>query len=256
MCLITRRRSTCHLGRAVAIAILSCIVPALARAAEPASPRAEVEAATPTLSFVATRADGTFVGDVRVTMDGQVLADTLDGRFFAVEPGEHLFRFEHGSAAPVEEIVTVRSGEKGHIVAVRFTDAVVPVKAPAKQKGASGPPPATWVLGGIGVAGVATFAALGIAGLEQRSALERDCYGVCDQSRIDAIHRKFVAADIALGIGALSLGAATVLLLLHGGESKPKDTGLAAITSFKPPPVHIDVSLTSGGGTAGVSGIF
>lgn len=220
----------------------------------------EVEAAMPTLSFAAKGEEGEDLVDVRVLLDGEPLVDGLDGKAVAVDPGSHVVRFERGGAAPIERSVVVREGEQARVVTASWRRAPSPAPATPSpgeaEDPSSGPPVATWIFGGVGVAGLATFTALGLAGLQKRSALERDCYGACDASRVEAVKRQFVAADIALGIGALSLGVATVLLLTSRPKDGAKKDGVEAITSFKPPPVHIDVSIKPGGGTAGISGIF
>lgn len=220
----------------------------------------EVEGAMPTLSFAAKGPGGEDLVDVRVFLDGERLTETLDGKATAVDPGSHVVRFEHGTDAPIEQSIVVREGEKARVVTGSWERTPAPATAPSTPEGekepSSGPPLATWIFGGVGVAGLATFTVLGLAGLQRRSALERDCYGACDASRVDSVKRQFVAADIALGVGALSLGVATVLLLTSGSKDGAKKDGVEAITSFKPPPVHIDVSIKPGGGTAGISGIF
>lgn len=175
----------------------------------------EVEAATPTMAFAAKGVDGKDVTDVRVTMDGQPLREALDGKAVPVDPGTHALRFEHGGEAPIDQQVVVREGEKSRVVTVSWA------KAPPAggALGEGGPAPAAtshtaaWVFGGLGAASLATFGVLGIHGVARRSDLEKECFGRCAQSKIDSVKTEFVIADVALGVGIVSVGIATVLFL-------------------------------------------
>ena len=55
---------------------------------------AELEAVLPTVLFTATNGYGRPLVAVRVTVDGELLTDRLDGRPLPVDPGEHVFAFE------------------------------------------------------------------------------------------------------------------------------------------------------------------
>ncbi len=175
----------------------------------------EVEAATPTMAFAAKGIDGKDVTDVRVTMDGQPLREALDGKAVPVDPGTHTLRFEHGGETPIDQQIVVREGEKSRVVTVSWAKVV-----PASGAGSDGAPPpaptshtAAWVFGGVGVASLATFGVLGIHGVARRSDLEKECFGRCAQSKIDSVKTEFAIADVALGVGIVSVGIATVLFL-------------------------------------------
>src|SRR5579863_741315 len=53
-----------------------------------------VNAAIPTIIFEAKDAAGNDMTAVRVTMDGQPIADRLEGSAISIDPGTHTFRFE------------------------------------------------------------------------------------------------------------------------------------------------------------------
>src|SRR5882724_84046 len=55
---------------------------------------AEVNAAMPTVVFAAKDQTGKDLAAVKVTMDGEPLADRLDGTALSVDPGEHSFVFD------------------------------------------------------------------------------------------------------------------------------------------------------------------
>jgi hypothetical protein len=182
----------------------------------------EVEAATPTMAFAAKGVDGKDVTDVRVTMDGQPLRESLDGKAVPVDPGTHTLRFEHGGETPIDQQVVVREGEKSRVVTVSWAKVV-----PSAEGGDRGPGPAArsntaaWIFGGLGAASLATFGVLGIHGVTRRSDLEKECFGRCSQSKIDSVKTEFVIADVALGVGIVSVGVATVLFLTGGSAEKP-----------------------------------
>ena len=65
----------------------------------------EIEASIPTIVFEVRGPSGGETSDVRVFFDGQLLAERLDGKAIAVEPGEHTFRYEligASGAKPIE----------------------------------------------------------------------------------------------------------------------------------------------------------
>jgi hypothetical protein len=182
----------------------------------------EVEAAMPTMAFAAKGADGKDVTDVRVTMDGQPLRESIDGKAVPVDPGTHMLRFEHGGETPIDQQIVVREGEKARVVTVSWAKAA----AAAEGGGDRGPAPksgsntAAWVFGGLGAASLATFGVLGIHGMTRRSALEKDCFGSCSQDKIDSVKTEFAIADVALGVGIVSVGVATVLFLTGGSSEQ------------------------------------
>ncbi len=125
----------------------------------------QVQTAFPSLAIRAVK-DGSDVATVQVVEDGEVVATHLDGTSLEVEPGEHSFRFETDGAPPVAMTIVVREREKDRVVPVAF---VSPHHASAA--GASGDratshpvPLGVWVLGGVGLAGMATFAVVGSMG--------------------------------------------------------------------------------------------
>ena len=185
----------------------------------------EVEAALPSIAFAAKGADSNDVTTVRVTMDGQLLTDTIDGKSIPVDPGSHTLRFEHEGEEPIEQTIIVREGEKARVVTVSWakTQAAGPSEAPASRP-RSGPPPTAWVLGGVGAGALATFGVLALHGMSRRSDLEKECFGSCRQEQVDSIKTELTIADVALGVGVVSLGVSAVLFLTSGGRSSPTES--------------------------------
>ena len=96
--------------------------------------------------------------------------------------------------------------------------APAPPPTPAREQVASTPatrpiPPAAYVLGAVGVAGLATFGTLALLGRSQQSDLEHSCSPACSPSQVQPMKTKFLIADIGLAVGAVSLGAAGYLVL-------------------------------------------
>ncbi len=73
---------------------------------------AEVSDQIPTIIFAAKDASGGDLSAVKVTMDGELLAERLDGTALATDPGEHRFRFEMAGQPPLEKKLVMHEGEK------------------------------------------------------------------------------------------------------------------------------------------------
>jgi hypothetical protein len=72
----------------------------------------------PSIVLAARDARGADLVDVRVLLDGALIAPKLDGAPIAVDPGVHVFRFEAPAQPSVEERVLVREGEKDRPIRV------------------------------------------------------------------------------------------------------------------------------------------
>ncbi|MDB5212733.1 MAG: hypothetical protein JWO86_660 [Myxococcaceae bacterium] len=217
----------------------------------------EVEAAMPSVTFAAKGEDGADITDVVVSLDGQAITDTLDGKSIAIDPGSHTVRFERAGEAPIEQALVVREGEKSRVVSVSWAKVSNPRPSDRSGTASAGPPPSTWIFGGLGAASLATFGVLAIHGMERRSALQQECFGSCDQSRIDAIKSELAIADVALGIGVVSIGIATVLFLTSG--STHRSTNAASTEASKGSAeraVSVGLAAQKSGGAVGLSGSF
>jgi hypothetical protein len=212
----------------------------------------EVEAALPSIAFAAKGLDGKDVTLVHVVMDGQSLTDTLDGKSIAVDPGSHVVRFEYGSEPPIEQTIIVREGEKARVVSVSWAKPQEGAAAngPAAARSGGSSAVGAWVLGGIGVAGLATFGVLAVHGMGRRSDLEKECFGSCRQDQVDSIKTEFVVADIALGVGVASI-AVSAILFLSSGSSRGSGEKTASGR-----PIWLGLAPIKSGGSAGFSGRF
>jgi len=179
----------------------------------------EVESSMPTV-VVAARSGKTEVTDARVWVDDELLAESLTGAALEVDPGPRTLRIEAPGFAPVKRGITIRQGEKNRVVRVELA----PLGGAVESRGI---PVASWVLGGLGVIGLASFSYFGVKGLSGRSDLN-ECKGECAQSDVDAVHADFTRADISLAIGALALGGA-VYFYLSAPASKGEGPAQAAL---------------------------
>jgi hypothetical protein len=133
----------------------------------------------------------------------------------AVDPGEHVFRFEGPGFATSEVRATMGEGEHGRVVDVGMTPLAPPGVLPAAPSPVEPSKPASrtaaYVLASIGLAGLATGGALSIAGQVEKANLESDCNGRCSTGSVDEIRTVWWAGGIAAGVGAASLAVGAVL---------------------------------------------
>jgi hypothetical protein len=184
----------------------------------------EYKAQTPSIIVVARDKSGCDTTEARVSVDGKLVLEKVDGRAVELDPGEHVIGVSV-TGMPVEEqrIVATQSQKDRQL---SFGDA----RAPACKKGViERPPPpppvqterspmtvAGLVLGGLGLGALATSAGFGIAGFVQRGELE-DCKP-CSEQRIDHVRRTFIIGDVLLASGTALLGTSIALLVVGGKQ--------------------------------------
>jgi hypothetical protein len=162
----------------------------------------DVEASTPTIVVLARRPDGNAVEDARATIDGEPLAERLDGRAVPVDPGPHDLRCEAGGTSTQSHIV-VAEGAKNQAFYLTL-GAPAPPAAPAEPAPARRRvPTASWVLGGVAVAGAISFTAFAIAGRSTQS-----CAPDCTRPQVDDLRRDYAVADASWITGLLAAGVA------------------------------------------------
>ncbi|WP_437738299.1 hypothetical protein [Sorangium sp. So ce1335] len=221
---------------------------------------AEVEQSLPSVVLAAKGPDGRERLDVRVLVDGRLLAATLDGKALPVDPGPRTFRFEPATGPAVAERVLIREGEKNRAITVtlgapaarapaaprplasplasapappRSAPAAPPLASAATPRAEPAVPPLAWVAGGAGVAGLAVFAVAGALSLDAEADLRATCAPRCAADDVRAIRVQHAAADIGLGVGVVALGAAAWLYLTRPAAARsPEPTGAAALRPF------------------------
>ena len=157
----------------------------------------EVGRSLPSL-VVTAGAGGTDLVDVRVFIDGQLATARLSGAALDVDPGEHHLRLESPPWSPVERTILVSEGVKGRAIDVDFAPATPPREIRT-------PPVLDYILGGVTLASLSTFAAFGISALYDRQRLQQSCAPFCSQDEVNPVRMKLIIADTALGVAVTSL---------------------------------------------------
>jgi hypothetical protein len=143
-------------------------------------------------------------------------------------------RIEVEGEQPWEQQVVIREGEKNRALTATFGAGAAGAGVGAGVGGGGGggggaggdeenkgPPIAAFVVGGIGVVALGSFAYFGLTGKKDVSDM-RDSCGIthsCAQSDVDAAKTKLLVADISLAVGVVALGVATYLFITHNSAS-------------------------------------
>ena len=215
----------------------------------------EVGALMPSLVIAARGPSGEDATEVRVLVDGAVLAERIGGVPLEVDPGPHRLRFEMEGAQPVEKDVVVREGERARRIDVAFVAGSA--SAPASTSASTGetPPDASeepgrpvpalaWILGGVGVAALGVGIGFEVDGLSKRSALGA-CFGMCSQDAIDAAKRSFNIGDVATAVGVAALAAGAFVFFTRPATQASASSAL-----------RLEVVPADRGALAGVRGAF
>jgi hypothetical protein len=208
----------------------------------------ELNAILPSIVFDVRDAAGEVLKQVRVTMDGQLLAEQLEGTALTVEPGKHEFVFETSERAPVTKRLVVREGLKNQRAVIILGPIEVPSSAPrpaafsaalgssagttpqvravpfparprqdsASDSGVSSQRVAAIIVGSIGVAGVGLGSAFGMLALSEKSNAEDVCPAARCQTQAGVNkwnHAKStgIVSTVAFVIGGAGLAGAATL---------------------------------------------
>jgi len=173
----------------------------------------ETDQSLPTIVVHATDASGRELVDVQTTFDGALLAPRADGRAVAVDPGEHVLRFERADAPPIERRFVFREGEKDRAIGVQWEVGPEPSR---------GPPPAALVTGSVAAVFLVSFAVLGIKGYADAQTLRDSCVPHCSGDAVSRVDRELLFADLSLGVAVVAAGITAWLWL-----SRPSATATA-----------------------------
>jgi hypothetical protein len=192
---------------------------------------ADIEERIPSVVVRALDASGQDLTDVTLTIDGKEVP--LDGRPVMLDPGPHELQVTEASGVTEERKVLLAEKEKARLVNVNISINVhesqnpegslasqdAPAPAPSEKREYHVPAGA-WVLGGVGVLGLGTFAVMGAMAKSDLDDLEKTCSPNCSQSDADAGKTKALIADISLGVGAAALVGALTWALVAKKRSK------------------------------------
>jgi hypothetical protein len=189
---------------------------------------AEVEAETPSLVIAFIDAEGRDRNDVAVDIDGERRGTSLDGRALLVDPGAHQVQLTTASGV-YRTSVLVRQGEHDRHVTVRAP----PAADAAANVGMRRPvPPLAWLLGGVGVAGLATWGGVGLAALYAHPGFETtlaQCKPSCSAGDVSTVRTRFAVADIAAAVGVVSFAGAAYVFFTRPSLPRDPTVGLRSL---------------------------
>jgi hypothetical protein len=226
---------------------------------------ADVEKTLPTVVLSAKDHGRRDVVDVRVSVDGQTIASTLDGQAVAVNPGLRTFRFERAAdGRTATSQLLIKEGEKARGVAVVLSgDEVAGTPGepgPASDGSAGGsrtPAPSQsrttvrllgLLIGGAGVVGMAASAGVAVdaKSKDNRAANEP---GTLRQTDSTSAVNEGNVATVLLGVGA-AMAVAGVVLWIAAPSGKTSSASASV-----PPPAR-DLVMGTDGRRVFLSGSF
>jgi hypothetical protein len=183
----------------------------------------EIHRSTPSLVVHGVGPDGCDLERARVFVDGQFVADHLEGKALPLDPGAHAIRVETDGRPPIEQRVILSEGEKNRVVDARFApaDAVcraaAGIGAPEARPRIVAPaaharptPPLVYVLGGAGLLSLGVASGFYVSALSQKGTLD-ECRPRCATPDVDTMRRTYLVGDVLLTVGVASLAAAAIL---------------------------------------------
>jgi hypothetical protein len=176
----------------------------------------EVERAMPSVAFEGVLS-GKDVTNVRVSDGDHVLAESLTGASYELDPGVHKFQATMEGHTPIDATSVIREGEKNRVIRLDFTPPVV-LPPPGFGHDVPGQPtgprpiPATfWVFGAAAVATAGVGTAFGVLALQKRDKL--GCSPFCVSSDTQPVKTLALVADIGFGATVVSAALATYFLV-------------------------------------------
>jgi hypothetical protein len=180
----------------------------------------DVEARAASIVVRARDPSGREVTDVRVTVDGNVVATRIEALAIPIDPGARHLKFDRAGFPTAEQDLVVREGEKARTVEVRFTEPTRPA-----QDGTF--PVAPVVLGGVGVAALGVFGIYYFSAKGDLDDMRATCAPRCTQDAVDAVDTKIFVSNLSLGIGLTALVAAAFVYLTTAPGGGSVRTGVA-----------------------------
>jgi hypothetical protein len=180
----------------------------------------------PTIVFATKDASGADLTAVRVTMDGELVAERLEGTAIAVDPGEHTFTFEAPDHSTTTTKLMLLEGQKDRREVVSVGRGPT-TAGPDGAEGASAPPSGepragsgtqrvlALVTGGLGVVGLGIGTAFGVMALSKKNDANSACPNQCTSqdgaNKWSDATSKGNASTVAFVAGGAAVAAAAVL---------------------------------------------
>ncbi len=228
----------------------------------------DVNRQIPTVTFAVKDGSGADLSAVKVTMDGEVLAERVEGTALSIDPGEHVFTFETAGQPSVSKKLVIQQSQKDRREVITLGTPSTPaadgaasattgnaaVAAPSadgagSSDGMSTKRAAGWVVGGVGVAGVGVAVFFGVRAVLFNNKTGDETNTANDPTVSPADRATFLSAAqsdhssavtnqavaIVSGVaGGLALGAGIFLLLTSGGSAKaPASTGTLVLPAWE-----------------------
>ncbi len=178
----------------------------------------EVDASLPTVVFGAKDASGADVFDIHVYVDGEPVEGQDQGKAVGLDPGPHTVRIVRTGAESIEQKILLRVGEKNRAVLATFPASG---ETSPKEQPKPPPPPAEGggistgaiIFGAVGVLALGSFGYFAVSGANEKSRLRGQCAPACTDEEIDTLRTSYIAADVSLAVGLVSLGIAAYFFL-------------------------------------------
>jgi hypothetical protein len=174
--------------------------------------------------------------DLVVIRNGTRLGTATFGVALPVDPGEQVVVVELSDGSRGEQRITLAKGEKRELVLELPAKPAAPESAPAaanpetravEVSSGGGSNTLAYVLGGVGIAGIAVGSVTGVMVLGKKSTIDDHCNGSkCDQQGLDAADSAKslgLVSTIGFGVGVAGLAVATVLLVTGKSDDAAKD---------------------------------
>lgn len=227
----------------------------------------DLERRMPSVVLAARDERGRPLSNVAVSVDGTRVVERLDGESIEVDPGVHTFAFVTGDGARAAVPFTVLEGQKTQAVVVTIATGtlVEPPRPPAPELTPPGPTlsptlsptpsptpspttaaePTFWttqrtlgaILGGAGVAGLATGGVFGLLAISAESSQKTDCLSTSscpDRSKASSDHASAVSSGAVSTVATIAGGALLVggaILYLTSPSSRETQVGLTVAPS-------------------------
>lgn len=149
----------------------------------------EVNAASPSIVLAVKDRAGHDLSAVRVSVDGQLATEHIDGSAMPIDPGPHEFTFEAPGAPTLTDTVILHEGEKERRETVTLAIGPAPAPSaaaatPGTTEGDTTPKPgssgktqrvAGIVVGAVGIAGLGLGGIFGVLASSSWSTAQREC---------------------------------------------------------------------------------